>query len=133
MSDEENLRIFLNTCRILTVEKHQGPGGARIHTGLMGADGHTDLTDVDQPHNHPNPPVTHTHFLHSAAADSTAAPPKMPVSVQKHRGEPVPRVRVPVPARAESRSLRHMGCFSISAVHVEELVKFKLLHKQQTT
>jgi len=72
--------------------------------------------------------------LHSAAADSTAAPPKMPVSVQKHRGEPVPRVRVPVPARAESRSLRHMGFFSISAVNVEELVKFmKLLHKQQTT
>jgi len=57
----------------------------------------------------------------------------MPVSVQKHREEPVPRVRVPVPARAESRSLRHMGVFSISAVHVEELVKFKLLHKQQTT
>ena len=47
-----NLRIF--HAGILSVEKHQGPWGARIHTGLMGADGHTDLTD--EPHNHPNPP-----------------------------------------------------------------------------
>jgi hypothetical protein len=110
-------RIFLKTCRILSVEKHRGPGGARTHTGLMGADGHTDLTD--EPHNHPNPlsharPHTTIPITETAAADSTAAPPQMPVSVQKHRGEPVP-VRVPVPARAESVAAAHgvLRCFSI--------------------
>ena len=35
------------------------PGGVGTHTGHTGAHGHTDHTETDEPHNHPNP-TTHT-------------------------------------------------------------------------
>jgi len=82
-------------------------GGAGTHTGHTGAHGHTDHTDA---RNHPNPP-THPTARRAPNPRPTGRlnsrnPRKMPVPVQKHRGEPE-LVRVPVQSRAESAGNQH--------------------------
>jgi hypothetical protein len=56
------------------------PGGAGTHTGHTGhADAQRHSGHTDEPHNHPNPPTTHTPHVSAtteAAADSTAAGPE---------------------------------------------------------
>ncbi len=84
--------------------------GTQRHTGHADAQRHTDHTD--EPHNHPNPPTTHTPHVsattEAAAPDSTAAGPEptAPRGRLRRGQEAAPSKPDPASTRSQSASPR---------------------------